>query len=312
MITSGALREERFILNAKSASDASLVKNGIAGDNPFLHAAPYGNRIDFSLEGTHLVLAKHSGQPFTYEEIHSFIKKIQLFERIDIKDARAILEQARVSLDSKLTLFYPHPNNSTVEVAFAYNWASIEFDSPKFEDAFDNLKEQIVEIQGRSTKVHSNHSNMISIHLYSVSGIYLKRHTLEVISNALASHSVIPEREKDKLVLRTAAFGVRSVTYMEARQMCNGADETFDFGTYPEYNPEIGDRNFLKDVMDIMTEIALSGEFSGLAREKLELLVLCANSEDVKEKYHIVNTIAELLVNFSTEFKKDMISVLTG
>ena len=132
MITGGTLQKERLMLTTESVADAKLVKSGISGRNNFINIAPYGNYLSLKIEGQNLSVTKEDKRVFTFEEVHALLKKIQMFGRIQKRVINDLLDSARHTLSSKLTLFFPNSQAPAVELAFAYNWAAMEFESEFF------------------------------------------------------------------------------------------------------------------------------------------------------------------------------------
>ena len=116
MVINGSFRNNKMTLATQTPMEASVIKGGIAGDNPYLSTPPFGNKVDFNLHSNTITITKSSGQPLTYEEARAFIKKVILFGKISEKDARSLLDMARIGLESRITFFYP--NSSCVECCF--------------------------------------------------------------------------------------------------------------------------------------------------------------------------------------------------
>lgn len=309
MIIAGALRNDKLVLTTRSAAEASLVKNGIAGENPFLPAAPYGNRVDFSVDANTITLTKHSGQAFTYEEVRSFIKKIILFGRITESEAKSLLDLARAGLGSRLTFFYPNNRTPKIEVSFAYNWVAVEFDNTNFNEIFEKASSLITQNQKSSVKVFSSNLKTITIHDYSMDAIYVRRNSFEGIADAIISDGVILPGEKYIFITRASASNIKSVIYMEARRLTKGADENFEFSDNKALDPLIGRKELLVPLINIMDEITKRGGFSGLKPEQIKLLKsLSANMQEV-DKYSPSKSIRESIRFFLQDFSEEVNSL---
>lgn len=306
MIINGALRKEKLVLTAGSANEALLIKGGLVGENAFLSVPPFGNRIDFSVDANNIVISKHSGQPLTYEEIRSFIKKIILFGRINERETRSLLELARTGVGSRLTLFYPNTKHPKVEVSFAYNWVSVEFEDHKFDDSFQITSDTITRSQKPTTKIFHNNIRNISIHDYSRDAIYIRRSSFEGITDALVGDKVFLPAEKNIFVLRSAAFNVKSVIYMEARRLTKGADENFEISDNKSLDPTVGRKELLVPLLNIIDEISKHGSFSGIKSAQANILYNILEKPSEYEKYSPSSSIKEALKSFAEDFAEEI------
>lgn len=306
MITGGAIRKEKLILSAGSPADANSVKGGLAGQNSSLSTSPYGNKVDLSIEGQNLSLVKDSRLPFTYEEVRTIIKKIQAFERITKKNADIILESAREILGARLTFFYPHTQKPSVEFAFSYNWASIEISNPNFQTIYAEVRDAITRNQGSSIKVFSNNMDIISIHNYSLKGIYLKRKSYEEMADIFIKHGLFDADDRKKFIVRAAAFGTKSVIYMDARQLSQKNDETFDLENDANYTPRIGAKHFLKPIVETLDKLSRQGVFSTLLPEHIKIMHVVLEKPEMIVKYSLAETIKDCVVSFISDFSEEI------
>ena len=312
MITGGALKQEKLILTTSSEKDAKMARGGLAGKNVYISTAPYGNRTDLSTEGTNVILTKNSGTPFTYEEVRTLVKKVRMFDRISPSKAEAILEKARQRLDSRLTLFFPDVKHPTIEIGFSYNWISIEFQSNKFTNIYKIIKNIIEKNEPKCIKVFSNEDNIISIHNYAMQGIYVSRKSFEEIAGIFVTNGLIEKSQENKFALRVLALQVKSVSYMEARMLCQSVDENFDFKTTKKYSPVIGNRAFLTEMMSIFNNIFKQGSIEHLALPELTSLNNVSQNISILETHHLAETINNSLSNFAKEYKEDINKALAA
>jgi len=308
MIIGGELHKGVLTLNAESSQDATMIKSGLSGKNHFINLSPYGNRINLTNQGSNLILKKHVGTSLTYEEIKVVIKKIQMFGRIKPEKADSILLSARRVLDSKLTFFFITLENPVVEIGFSYNWASIEFKSSNFDKIFPNIKDAITNNSPSSIKVFSNNSDSVSVHNYAMNGIYIPRHSFDAISDILISEGVLKDKHKDNFIIKASAFGIKSVCYMEARQIAGDQDESFTMGDSSQYKEETGDFNFVTNFYNIITSLAEHGSFSELTEKDITFLKEFTTDIDNLEKYNLSETIKECCEGLVHDYEEDIAS----
>jgi len=306
MINECELFDRELIFKTSSASQAKLIRSIIVGQNSELTLSPYGNRISVALEDGQAILVKESGNPFTYEEIRTVVKKLLMFHRIKPGAADHALNMSRMKLNSKLTLFYPNKNMPRVEISFSYNWASISFHSDKFNDLYPEIRDAILEGQSSAIKVFSNNIDTISIHNYAMQGIYVSRRAFEGIAAILIKSNILNPSDKDSFALRATAFGVLSVSYMEARQICKNTDETFSIDSEEDYNPLIGNRKFLSPTMNLLQHLTEKGQFSGAPEEGLRLLHNVWNDSKAIEKHSLAITIRGAVSAFVRNYHEEV------
>lgn len=306
MIIAGALRNDKLVLTARSAVEATLVKDGIAGENPYLPSAPYGNRVDFAVDANTLTISKHSGQPFTYEEVRSFIKKVILFGRINEAEAKSLLELARAGPGSRLTFFYPNNKTPKIEVSFAYNWVAVEFDNSNFDSIFQEASSSIAQYQKPSTKIYNSNLRTITIHDYSMDAIYIRRTSFNGIADAVIKDGVLLPGEKYIFVTKAASFNVKSVIYMEARRLTKGADENFEFSDNKALDPLIGRKELLVPLINTLDEITRRGGFSSLKPDQIKLLKSLSDNNAEVDKYTPSQAIRDAIKFFLEDFADEI------
>lgn len=307
MITGGSFRNEKFVLTAESDNDAAMIKRGLCGKTEVITIAPYGNKIGVFAQGSTLAFKKLSGRALTYEEAHTLIKKIQLFEKVGEKVANFLQREARTQLAAQLTLFYPSAASPVIQIAFSYNWVAFETEYAKFADVLPKVHDAIIlEKRPAVLKVFSNGSNVVSIHNYDMGGIYLGRAALVAIADALVQGGLLKESEKKPFVLRTAAFGVHTVSYMDARQLCQNVDETFTLADDKNYNPLIGQQAFLNPALESFRLLAEAGDLSKLNKVQVQMLRSILVKPDVLRQYALSETISLCILSFVKDFGEEI------
>ena len=283
-----------------------MVKNGFAGKNIYVSIAPFGNRVAPTIESDDLVLTKHSGHPFTYEEVHGIIKKILSFKQIDEVNADNIIKLARINLESVLTLFFPTHEKPKVEICYAYNWASIEFKAKDFKEAFMEVRDAVKEYQKPSVKIFSNNLDIISLHNYDMKGICILRKTYEKIATILEEQGVTLAIDHHQFVVQATAFGIKSVMFMEGRAQAENADETYSIKHSRTYSPALGNMDFVTSIYAIMCAIARKGLFSDLKPEQLKILEALTDNPALLDKYELTDSIQMCLQAFLADFKLEI------
>ncbi|MCB2081842.1 MAG: hypothetical protein KDD76_04330, partial [Rickettsiales bacterium] len=162
MINNTILRRDRFILQMDSARPAELLKAALAGTSKLIPIAPYGHNIHVAVDGSDLKITREDEAFFAYEEVRCIVKKMHLFGKLSKKNADHILDMARRTLSSRLTLFYPNIQAPVVEVAFAYNWASFGFTADAFENIATELNERLAGIIAPTAKLFDNNTDTYS------------------------------------------------------------------------------------------------------------------------------------------------------
>ncbi len=303
MITGGSFRNEKFILAAESDADASMIKRGLCGKSEHMSVAPYGNKVNISLQGNTIVFKKHSGLPLTYEETYTVIRKICLFGKIMDKTTHYLHREARMHLPAGLTLFYPNTTLPAIQIIFSYNWVTFETERKDFAQSLPAIHDAVLVGQkDNKLKVFSNDSTVISIHNYQMGGIYIGRACLGAIADALIQRGLTRSDEKDTFVIRTAAFGVKSSIYMDARQLCQNVDETFDITANTNYNPLIGQQSFLTPILGSFGFLAETGSFSDLSQDQVEMLRAILLKPESLKQYGLSETISMCLTAFTRDF----------
>jgi len=307
MIIGGELHKGVLTLNAESSQDATMIKSGLSGKNHFINLSPYGNRINLTNQGSNLILKKHVGTSLTYEEIKVVIKKIQMFGRIKAEKADQILFSARRVLDSKLTFFFITIDNPLIEIGFSYNWASIEFKSSNFDKIFPNIKEAITDNSPPSIKVFSNNSDSVSVHNYAMNGLYIPKDSFEMISDILINEGILKDKHKNSFIIKASAFGIKSVCYMEARQIAGDQDESFEIQNSSHYKEETGDFNFVTTFYNIITSLAENGSFNDLQEEHITFLKEFTEDIHNLDKYNLSETIKECCEGLIHDYEEDIV-----
>lgn len=308
MITGGSFRNEKFILAAESDNDAEMIKRGLCGKSEMMAIAPYGNKVNVSLQGnTILLFKKQSGRPLTYEEAHTLIKKIRLFDKVGDKIVTHLQREARVQLDAPLTLFFPSPAQPVIQVAFSYNWVSFETERNDFAQALPRIHDAIALAKFPALlKIFSNGSDTISIHNYDMNGIYIPRRALDTLADALIENRLIRPADKNLFAVRTAAVGVYTVSYMDARHLCQNVDETFNLNDEKNFNPLIGQQSFLTPILGTFKILAESGDFSRLSKEAITVLRSVLLSPDSMRQYALSETISFCIASFAKDFGEEI------
>jgi hypothetical protein len=307
MITGGSFRNEKFILASESDADAIMIKRGLCGKTDVIALAPYGNKAAVSTAGNTLIFRKQSGLPLTYEEAHNIIKKIRLFEKVSDKVVNHLQREARMQLKAPLTLFYPSAAAPVIQIAFSYNWVSFEVERPDFAAALPLIHDAILTAKHSSIlKAFSNNADTISVHNYDMGGIYVPRTALAALAETLLKYNLIKPDEKNVFVTRVAAFGVHSVSYMDARQLSQNVDETFELSDDKNYNPLIGQPSFLIPALQGFSVLATNGDFKKLGAEQIQQLrSVLVNPESLKP-YGLSETIAICIASFVQDFKNEI------
>lgn len=306
MITGCIFRKEKFVLNAESPADASMVKGGLVGKNTFTYSSPFGNRINISTEANSLSFFKPSGKAFTYEEIHGLIKKIELLGKIARLEEVNILTSARKDLDSKMTLFFPSESKPALAISFFYNWISIDLeDTKKFKEISVKLIE-LVEGISKSLMVYAGKYSSITIHNYDMGSLYFNKAQLDNIAQVLVDNGIISKEEKKRFIVRAAAFMIKSIIYMEARHIVKNADETFSFDEDSNYNPLIGNREFLQKFLKVMSWLGDKGLFISLNAEQLQTLADISDDPEILTKQSLSELIKQDIESFMKDFKDEI------
>ena len=309
MITGGSFRNEKFIMAAESERDADAVKAGLCGRNHHFTLSPYGNKVNLNIHENTLTFIKQSGRPFSYEEAHTIVKKIQLCEKLTEKVASNILQDARTHLESGLTLFYPSTLTPVIQVVYSLNWVAFETQLEQFAAHLDKVRKVLKEDdQGEQLKAFSNESNIISIYNYSMGGLYINRKTLEMVADILIEESLMMQKDKKEFVVQTAAFGMKCVIYMSARQMCQNADETFSLEDDANYNPLVGQKDFVLPMYAMFDTLIQKRNFSALGSAELEILRTVMDDPKSLEQYALSDTISSCV----TYFIKDYADLIKG
>ncbi len=309
MIVSGELRDGKLTLRAESTQDATMVRNGLSGKNTFINIAPYGNRIEITLMGNGIIFRKSNNNALTYEELKSIIKKIQMFGKIESFYAKRILKDAREALNRQLTMFFRTTVTPQLEIGFAYNWISLEFKTSNFDNIFNAIKTHLAENCPPTIKAFSNNSDSISIHNYAMSGIYLPRKIHEGIADILIKDKIISPEDKDLLITKSIAFGVKSVSFMEARQASDHADETFSINNLEQYSHNLGDINFIKEMFTIAEKLANTGTFTELDEEDLQQLSKISEEDAYIESFSLSQTLYECFHGIAHNFSKEILAL---
>ncbi len=306
MITSGKIRNEKLKLISDKTKDAEITRGALAGKNNHFYLSPYGNYIDISIDGAIITLTKHSGRIFTYEEVKNLIKKMQSFERIRKKEADEILGSARDLLDAKLTSFFPAIKKPIVEISFSYNWVSIEFQCKDFDKIYSKIQNSIADYLDKNIKICSNNYDIVTLHNYSMAGISISRKALEALADIFIEENIVAEAGKTAFVARNAAFGAKSVSYMEARNLCKNADESFSINNEQNYNSDIGNREYIALIFDIFDKLSLKGDFLKLDNNQMQLLKeLLVKPENI-EQHKVLESIKNHFINFAEEFHEEI------
>ncbi len=305
MITGGDITKNRLSLTTESDFDAKLVKGGLAGRNNYLVIPPYGNKLNFKIEGYNIIVTKDDKRIFTFEEVHSLIKKIQMFGRIGKNTMSDIINHARTLLPVKLTLFLPNEVHPAVEVAFAYNWASIEFESEDFNKIMPEVKRKVNKTSEPSIKVFSNNVDIITFHNYAMDGIYIDSSSFDGMADVLIENRIINRASKSIFITRSCAFGVKSVAYMEARKLSRTNDDMFDIHQKEKLGIEIGDVDYFITLMDSFASLSEDGRFSQLNDNQIKQLYEIIENPQVLGQHDmpesIVHSVKGFVADFSTE-----------
>jgi hypothetical protein len=306
MITGGTLQKERLILTTESVADAKLVKSGIGGRNNFINIAPYGNHLSLKIEGQNLSVTKEDKRVFTFEEVHALLKKIQMFGRIKKRVMHDLLESSRHTLCSKLTLFFPNDKAPMVELAFAYNWAAMEFESEFFGKILPEVKQAVKKSKAPSIKIFSNNMDIISFHNYAMNGIYINRRAFEGIADVLCENRLLGKPSRPSFVMRACAFGVKSVAYMETRKIYKITDDLFELNQVKASSPEMGDIGYFVPLMEVFDVLAKTGKLSALSGVQLASFRSISDDVDSLDQYNLPETIVHSVVGFIDDFREEI------
>lgn len=312
MIISGELKEGKLTLRAESTQDATMIRSGLSGKNTFVNIAPYGNRIEITLMGNGIVFRKNNDTPLTYEELKSIVKKIQMFGKIDSFQAKRVLKDAREELNRQLTLFFKTVMTPQLEMGFAYNWISLEFKHDALDEIFNEIKALITETCPPTIRVFSNNSDAISIHNYAMTGIFLGRDSYEGIVAILVRHGILLQDDSEIFVRRASAFAVKSVSFMEARQASDQADEDFSISHLENYELNVGDIQFIKKMLEITEKLSETGEFSSLDAEYLHELYKIASEDNYIAHFNLSDTLLACFSGIARNFSDEIQSINVG
>ncbi len=306
MLIGGKILKEKMILVTESAHDANMIKLGLAGKNNFISIPPYGNQILPQLDTANLSLRKASKLPFSYEEVRTIVKKVEAFGKARPQTVANITNEARHVLEAQLTKFLPDITNAKLELAVSYNWISMQINGAHFQEIYDEVLEILNTNADRNLKIFSNNQETISIHNYDMRGIYIARAQMEKIIDAFKKNALFNIEYKQSLLVKCLAFITKCVVFMEARQQCQHSDEAFELEKNRQYNPMLGNRDFIERMQSALDTLSHGGDLLALDLEKLGELYAISKNEIQIDSFGLMQSIRMCYANFINDFKNEI------
>lgn len=308
-IVSGSVRKNMLTLVADSARSAELVRNGLCANGAaFITVPPYGNKMLPKQEDKNLTIRKEPDTGFTYEEIGNLLHKIEMIGRLSEPAHRAMLKEAREQLNNQLTFFYPAVSLPKIELNFFYNWVSLSLFPRATEALYKEIEKAFSTESLRGTvKVFRNAVGLVTFHNYAMCGIYMTNAMFLAVAEALSQHDLLHKDEVKAFAQRATQFGVKSVTFMEARQLLKNAPETapiqYDAGMY-------NSNDFRAPLVHILSTLSKNGNFKELNTTQLKMLQTLADAPKSIDRYDLPTAVKNALRGISINFKTEIEAAL--
>lgn len=272
MIRGGTLQHNHIHFVTDNAKDAERLRGMLVGNkySTFFTTSPYNERVVVNQDAQHITLHKNGDSSFTYEELKQIVRKLRSFHFMTREHALELRASARRLLPANFTLFYPDHKDPIVEITFLQNWASMTFESPLFKKLYALLQPVIARNMGEEVRVFCNYTDTVSIHHYEMKGLFIGYKTFKEIAGILAAGKVLEKEAIHHFATEATRFGMQSISYLEARQLCVAADQVYERADNHSESPY--SHAGMKPVLDILAILAKTGRFDDLEDEQITFL----------------------------------------
>ena len=168
------------------------------------------------------------------------------------------------------------------------------------------VKQAVKKSKAPSIKIFSNNMDIISFHNYAMNGIYINRCAFEGIADVLCENRLLSKPSRASFVMRTCAFGVKSVAYMEARKISKITDDLFEVSQVRALSPKMGDAVFFVEIMSVFDVLSKTGKLSTLSEGQLTCLRRISDDADILGLHKLPETIIHSLVGFVSDFSQEI------
>jgi hypothetical protein len=305
MITGGKLETQRISLSTQEEKQARKLAQILIGTSSgsFYTTSPFQERVNVAIQGSTVVLTKSNGEAFTYEETKQTGRLLRTYSTAEAAPVEEMLLLARKTQNAPFTFFYPSQLQPLVEITFLLNRILLQINVPYVKKLHTEITQAITEKTGNKYKVFSNHYNMLSINNDSMGAIFLSYDIFCRLGDALVAASLMPEAAVEDFAIKASMHCLKCMAFLEARQLCVDADETFEAGD--SVNSNAIERRGLKPLLTALSILARHGSFYDLPEESLEYLFnFLRNPPRIEKTFDdpaIRHTLRALIENYPEE-----------